>query len=315
VHKPIGEWPIQKVTRNTILEKCGLRKLWMQKNVSARTLLSHLVRMFDLATFNGYFRGENPAAWKKGLEHILPPHRHVHREKHHKAIPYQQIGRRLQDLRAFRWPLHYHATPELGMRPTMTLVIEFVALTAARGHEVLLATWEEFDSGRKIWTVPSAHLKMGYLEGKSLERPITKSMLAVLEEMGKRRRDQAPDALVFPGPRSGQVMHSSSIPQFISNSLKWDIEFDAHGFRTALRNWCRVNRFPSEWWDIQVHHKIGNRSSQAYGDDPLIEQRRGMMELWDEYCSKPAPDDKDNGEVIELADKRGLPQHARHRSA
>jgi hypothetical protein len=76
----IGEWPIQKVTRLTILdnlftnekgETCGLRVLWKEKNQTARQVQNHLDRMFRAAISEGVFVGDNPAKWKGGLDQIF----------------------------------------------------------------------------------------------------------------------------------------------------------------------------------------------------------------------------------------------------
>lgn len=52
-----------------------------------------------------------------------------------------------------------------------------------------------------------------------------------------------------------------------------------HGFRTSLKDWWKTNGFPMDWWEIQVDHR-GDTLDQSYGEDDLLEQRRGKMELW-----------------------------------
>jgi integrase len=171
---------------------------------------------------------------------------------------------------------------------------------------VRLAQWKEFDLERMIWNVPPEHLKMGYLSDGVLPRPITKPMLAVLEELQKRCIDHSPEAIVFQTPyhaKGCRTQDPGYIARFLREQIKWETKITAHGFRSTLRDWCRANRFPGEWWDIQVDHSLGDKTSQAYGPDKLLEQRRGMMELWGEYCSHPAPKPK-TGSVVDLAEKR-----------
>src|SRR5262249_27225781 len=113
---------------------------------------------------------------------------------------------------------------------------------------------------------------------------------------------------VFPAGqiKSEKPMHHTLMAKFVDPNysyFKWPIKITGHGFRSTLRDWCRANRFPGEWWDIQVDHKLGNKTSQAYGHDKLVEERRGMMELWGEYLSHPAPELKTDG-VVNLAEKR-----------
>ena len=56
-----------------------------------------------------------------------------------------------------------------------------------------------------------------------------------------------------------------------------------------LVDWARANRFPAHLIDLQLDHVLGNKVSQAYGHDKLIEERRAMMRQWGNYCSRPAP--------------------------
>lgn len=303
LHDKIGTMSIQKVDRKTILDTVGLRKLWTEQHPTALGLQNHLSRIFNLAIANKYYRGENPAAWDGGLEHVLPASVDVHQTEHHDDVKYKDIGYFMQRVRAYVDPRK--GRENVG-RTRVSLAIEFIVLVGAvRCSEVLEAQWKEIDLERMIWTVPWQHLKSGK-HHQDLERPITKPMRAVLEEMQKRRRDLSPDGLVFPSSWTrGGGLNRSNLNQFMREQLKWEYHVTVHGFRSTLRDWCRVNRFPDLLWMIQADHKVGkDKSDQSYGHDKLLEQRRGMMELWGEYCSKPAPAEPKAGEVLNIADKR-----------
>jgi integrase len=300
VHDTIGDMPIQKVDRKTILQKCELADLWTGQHPTALGLRNHLDRMFSFAIASKYYHGENPAAWE-GLQHVLPSSADVHRVKHHAALPCQDIGRFMQKLRAYEDP----RGAGRGGRTTVSLAVEFVVLTGVRLNEVRLAQWKEIDIEHMVWNVPPEHLKTGHLHGKMRPIPITKPMLAVLEEAQKRRRDQSPDAVLFPAQWSKDgLLHRENFSTFIRKQLGWEIHVTIHGFRSTLRDWCRANKFPGEWWDIQVDHVLGDKTSQSYGHNPLLEERRRMMEQWGEYCSKPAPEPQTGDVVVNLADKR-----------
>jgi integrase len=155
-----------------------------------------------------------------------------------------------------------------------------------------------------VWFVPWEHLKMGYIHHTDNPIPITKPMLALLEEMDKRRINPSADAFVFPGQWSNDgTLNRANFNQFVRQQLRWETHITIHGFRSTLRDWCRANKYPEVWWDIQVDHSLGNKTSQSYGTDKLIEERRGMMEKWGEYCSKPAPVPI-AADVINISDKR-----------
>jgi integrase len=186
---------------------------------------------------------------------------------------------------------------------TTAFLIEFVVLTGVRLGEARQATWKEVDLEKMIWNVPPEHRKRGYRTGKVRPIPITKHMLAVLKEMQKRRVDQSPEAIVFLSPFRGAAIHGPSCPGFISRTLKWESTITIHGFRSTLKDWWRANGFPMDLYEIQVDHVLGNQVGQAYGHDPLIEERRVIMEQWGDFCCGVAPKPK-TGEVVILSERR-----------
>jgi integrase len=297
VRATIGTMPIQKVDTNTILDQVGLRNLWTEAHPTAQSLHSHLKRMFSLAIANKFYRGDNPAAWVGHLEHVLPRSKDVHRAEHHSYVPYKDIGRFMAKLRAWE-----DQSLRRAGHTTAALLLEFVVLTAVRLSEVRLATWNEFDLEQMIWNVPPEKLKTGRLVGQMKPVPITPPMLAVLEEMKRRRNDDAPDALVFPSPRGGEY-EISTFSQFIRQTLKWEAKTTVHGFRSTFVDWARANEFPAHLIDLQLDHVLGNKTGQAYGHNKLIEERRAMMRQWGDYCSRPAPERK-AGKILDLSSKR-----------
>jgi hypothetical protein len=163
-------------------------------------------------------------------------------------------------------------------------------------------------------------------EGKRV--PITKPMLALLEHAKqiaypkiqstghspglKQKRPQifprarhvadcSPDALVFPNSVN-EPYNEAMLARFMRQQMsKWR-PARPHGFRTSLKDFWKANEFPMEWWDIQVDHR-GDTLKKSYGKDDMLEQRLGPMELYGEYCSKPAPTPKPS-EVLKFLKKR-----------
>jgi integrase len=115
-------------------------------------------------------------------------------------------------------------------------------------------------------------------------------MLAVLEEMQRRRADQSPDALVFPSPYGNQEMAVSTIMRHIRFALKWPIKVHAHGFRTTLNSWRAANTdYPYELVQRQFDHLPEGKVNQAYTRDDLMPRRRQMMEAWGAFCERTEP--------------------------
>jgi Arm DNA-binding domain len=201
---------------------------------------------------------------------------------------------------------HAHESEHLGpeYRPNIGLCVEFVILTGVRGQEARLAQWKEINLADMLWVIPPEHHKTGYLDDKPHIVPITKPMLTVLEEMQSRRKDQPPEALIFPGPSRRGVINGPYLARYLRESIQ--TETTMHGCRSSLRDFVRDKGYANDLWEIQVGHKLGDRTSQSYGHDPLLDTRRRMMEEWGEFCSRPEPEPQsaDNVIPIPLADRR-----------
>ena len=301
VRKNIGRMPIQNVTREIILADagCGLGRLWMERNKSAIELRSHLDRMIRYAKTMGWFKGENPAAWREGLENVLPKSKDVHKTKHHPSMPYQDVPDFIPKLRDWRYNKTWHLLGLAG-RPIPAYAVEVLILTGVRTAEVQRARHHEFDLNTMIWKVPGFD-EDGTRRTKNGEDhyiPITPSVAAIIQEMDKVRIDRSPNGFVFPSIRArhrgGPISSLSmgTLSRVMREHLKLDIKFVNHGFRTTLRQWCGAHRYPDKWWDIQVGHTIGDEVSQAYPYGEQFEGRREMMQAWDDYCTKPKPKPK-----------------------
>lgn len=292
IRNTIGTMPVAIVNTGIILEKIGLRGMWIEKRKSAEALLSHLGRIFSLAKVRCGLSA-NPAAWKDNLEHILSTKRH--KRVPHASLDYRDVGQLMADVRAYetqreRRP-YYHSA-----RPTSGLWLEFVILTGVRISEPRLARWREIDFTEMLWNVPPEHLKTGHLFNKARAIPITKPMLAVLEEMQRRRADPSPDAFIFPSPYTGTAYARISVGRTLEQ-IKWKTKITPHGFRATLQAWAQANDYDPLLVDRQFDHAPEGQVRQAYDSiariraaDPTIERRRRMMEAWGAYCNRIEPE-------------------------
>jgi integrase len=303
VHPTIGDMPIEKVDTKTILEPTGLGEAWSRINSTAKDVLSCLNRIFNFASRMKYFHKANPADWQTLLD-VLPPREEVYQRQPRAALVYTDVGRFLQAVRNYQ-----DRSDRKTGRTNISYVMEFVVLTGVRISEVLEAQWKEFDRATMTWNVPPEHRKNGKRKGNKVRPvPITKSLDKVLDEMEERRTDPSPDALVFPSPRTGREIKTSSPANFIVGTLKWEIKITPHGFRSTLRDWMRaeVRDFKEVFWKAQVDHQLGDGTATdgAYGHNLLLEQRRPLMQMWDDYCARPQPPPKKSGKILKLSDKR-----------
>ena len=100
-----------------------LQPIWVAKTETASRLRGRIENVLDWAKAHGYRQGENPASWRGHLDKILPRRTKLRTVRHHPALPYQELGAFMVELRA-----------QEGIDAR---ALEFTILTAARTSEVL----------------------------------------------------------------------------------------------------------------------------------------------------------------------------------
>jgi hypothetical protein len=122
-----------------------LEPIWRTKTETASRVRGRIESVLDWCTVRGYRQGANPARWKGHLEHLLPARGAVQKVEHHAALPFQEVGAFLAELRKHEG---------MGAR-----ALEFAILTATRSGEVRGATWQEVDLQEGVWTIPGPRMK------------------------------------------------------------------------------------------------------------------------------------------------------------
>ena len=301
VHPTIGDMLISTVGVNVITDgepgvagshQFGLKALREKYYPTGNDMRMYLERIFKVAIRRGYYTGKNPAAWEDMLEDVLPEIEH--KRKQRRAVPFRQGFEFLQDLRA----VQDRSVRNTG-HPTLAYVLEWLFFCGVRLSEALLAQYKEIDRKTMTWNVPPEHRKQSKKKrSNDMIRPIpiTPSMLKVLDAMAERRLDASDDALIFPSDRNGHCIKTSSPATFVRRNLpQWKIE--PHGFRSTLLDWVihRGNKGATfEWWKLQTDHQIGSGADTHYGEDMGLEERRGMMLLYDAFFQQAAPAEVDN---------------------
>ena len=124
-----GHLPVDQV--DTALVMRCLEPLWTTRTETASRLRGRIESVLAWATVHGYRKGDNPARWRGHLDKLLPRPSQVAKVKHHPALPYQEIGHFMLQLRK---------DPGIASR-----ALELTILTAARTSEVIMAEWSEID--------------------------------------------------------------------------------------------------------------------------------------------------------------------------
>jgi integrase len=251
--RPVGDLAVGDILR-------VLEPIWTTKTETATRVRQRIETVLAWATVSGYRSGENPARWRDNLDQLLPKPSKVAKVKHFAALPWQQMGAFMRDLRK---------RDGQGAR-----ALEFAILTAARSGEVRGMSWDEIDLDRNVWTVPADRIKAG----KQHRVPLSAAARAVLKATPHR------DGLVFRGVRGGPLSDMS----LSAVTKRMGADAVPHGFRSTFKDWCRnATGYPDEASELALAHVSSDATRAAYARDELLSIRARMMEDWAKFCSTP----------------------------
>ena len=261
----LGAKPVDAITTADVL--AVLVPIWHDKHETARRVRQRIGKVMDWAVAEGH-RADNPAG--PALTAALPSNGH-HR-KHHRALPYSDVGGALAAVRAS------------AAFPTTKLAFAFLVMTAARSGEVRGARWDEVDTDEAVWTVPSDRIK----SGREHRVPLSVAAFGVLREAAKYR-DRS--GLLFPNGR-GRAMSDATLGKLLAKN---GVDAVPHGFRSSFRQWAaeRTN-IPREVAEFALAHVVGDSAERAYMRGDLFDKRRALMDAWARYL------DGEQAQVVRL---------------
>ena len=258
-----GAIPVQQVNVSLVVKV--LEPIWRTKTETASRLRGRIEAILDWARVRGFREGENPARWRGHMESLLPPRGKVRRVKHHPALPYQEVGAFMAELRA--------------QKGVAARALEFAILTAARTNEVIGATVGEFDQAATTWTIPGGRMKGGKDEHRV---PLSVPASAIISDLVAG----GTGAFVFPGVKPSKHLSTGAMLMLLERMGRGKIT--VHGFRSSFRDWVsEQTAYGTEVAEMALAHTIKNKVEGAYRRGDLLEKRRQLMEAWAEYCSAP----------------------------
>lgn len=270
----LGDLPVAAI--DTALVMGVLEPIWATKTETASRVRGRIEAVLDWARTRGYRDGENPARWKGHLDTLLPRTSKVRKVKHHAALPYDVIGDFMVTLRA--------------KEGTAARALEFAILTAARTSEVILAKWDEFDLGKRLWTVPATRMKTG----KEHRVPLSDAAVAIIEAMARAGKGD----YVFPGAKPKRPMSNMAFLMLLRRMKMPKELVTGHGFRSTFRDWAAERTaYPAEVAEMALAHAVGDKVEAAYRRGDLFEKRVRLMQDWATFCASPPS----KGKVVPLA--------------
>lgn len=256
----LGTMQVRDIELAHIVKVLEKDDFWTAKTETASRVRGRIESVLDWATVRGYRKGENPARWKGHLDKVLPAPKKVAKVEHHAALPVDEIGAFMRDLRQ--------------REGIAARALEVLILTATRSGELRGMTWAEVNLDEAVWIVPAARMK-----AKREHRvPLSVRVIEVL-----RGLPVVAGGLVFPGMREGSPLSDMTLTAVLRRMGRGDLT--AHGFRSTFRDWAaeRTN-YPRDVAEMALAHTIGDKVEAAYRRGDLFYKRTRMMEDWARFC-------------------------------
>ncbi len=258
----VGNLPVHDITTTHVVEI--LEPIWYSKTETAARLRGRIENVLAWATTSGYRSGDNPARWKGHLDTILPKPSKVAKVEHHRALPVDQMGEFMRQLRQ--------------RQGTAARALEFAILTATRSGEVRGAKWDEVDLEARVWSIPPERMKSGCEH----RVPLSDDAVTLLRNLP--RFEGSP--YVFPNSRGAQLADMS-----LSAVMKrMGYNATPHGFRSTFRDWCSERTsYPHEVIEMSLAHVIPDKVERAYRRGDLFNKRARLMKEWATFCAAVQP--------------------------
>ena len=254
----VGKLSLRHIRQEHILKI--LEPIWTTKTETATRVRGRMESILDWAKVKGLRSGENPAAWKGHLDHMLPAPTRLKKVEHLTAVPVREMPGFMVKLRQ-----------AAGIAAQ---ALEFLILTAARSGEVRGITWEEVSLDDALWIVPAERMKMK----KEHRVPLSNRAVDILKS--QPRIDGNP--LVFPAPRGSQMSDAT-----MSAVLKrMNVDATVHGFRSSFRDWCGdYTNYPRDLAEQCLAHGADDPVEAAYRRGDALERRREIMNEWSKFIA------------------------------
>jgi integrase len=272
VYPVIGSLPVASI--DTALVMKVLQPIWHRIPETADRTRSRVEAVLNYAHAHRYRDGQNPAAWRGHLKHLLANPRKIAKVVHQPALPYAQMAGFFAEFDKHR---------SIGAK-----ALAFVILTVCRTGDVTGgahggkpgARWDQIDWQAKTWTIPATKT------GEEHRIPLSEPALALLEELRRIQRNE----YIFPGT-NGSITHSSIRIAMASMGAWHDKrgqQIVTHGFRSTFADWvAECTNYPREIREAALAHKITNDTERAYQRGDKLEKRRKLMAAWGSYCTRP----------------------------
>ncbi len=164
---------------------------------------------------------------------------------------------------------------------TTRIALQLLALLVQRPGELRHATWDEFDTDMRIWTIPAARMKMR----RPHRVPLPDQAITLLEEL---RPLTGSGTYLFPSLRSWQRPMSENTLNAALRRIGYSSdEMTAHGFRASFSTLANEsNLWHPDAIERAIAHVEKNAVRRAYDRGEHWEERVRMAAWWSNYLDE-----------------------------
>lgn len=261
----IGSKSVEDITSAHILQI--IEPLFKRIPTTAQRLQQRVEKVLAWCIVRGHRKNqENPARWKSHLSEAIPAAQRKVIQKHHNALPYQEMPEFMDRIRRDD--------------TDGSILLQFMILTMCRTGEARGATWAEISPDLSTWTIPAERMK-GSVQHRI---PLSAAARYILQHQ-KDKNDHmlAPSCFVFPGRKAGRPISDAAAIEFLKRIERTDCT--PHGMRSCARMWAaECTDFPREVCEQALAHKLRDRVEAAYQRGDYFQKRRNLMDAWEAYC-------------------------------
>jgi integrase len=259
----LGGMAVSAITTQDVLSV--LSGLWTRAPETASRVRGRIEAVLDAAKAQGLRTGENPAAWRGNLAHLLPAKSRVQRVEHLAAMPYADV------------PAFYQSLVQSDALSAAAL--RLIILTAARSGEVTGMKWSEVDLDAALWTAPAERMKGGRPHAVPLSTEAVDLLRGIKQRPGNKH--------VFVGYVKGEPLADSTVLTFLRRL--GHAQITVHGFRSSFRDWTAdQTSYPREIAEAALAHANGDKVEASYRRTTFLARRREMMAAWSSYVAGQA---------------------------
>lgn len=252
----LGNRPIRDITATDIL--VPLRKQEERENYeTARRLRSSIGQVFRYAVATARADTDPTFALRDAL--ISPKVRHMAA-----ATTQEDFAEVVQTI----WT--YQGGAELTRA-----ALKLMSLLYSRPGELRLSHWQEFDLGKKVWTIPAERMKMRREHKKPLSEP-------VIGILGEIRELTGSDTRVFPSltGRDRPISENTMNQALRRMSLSSD-EMTSHGFRASASSLLNESGlWNPDAIEAELAHVGGDQVRKIYHRAEYWDERVRMADWW-----------------------------------